>query len=198
MESILGWLSHYGYTGLFTLLMLGIVGLPIPDETLLVFSGYLMSAGRLRPLPAFLAGFAGTACGISLSYTIGRSLGHRAVLRYGRSLHITEERLHRVHRWFQHTGEWLLTIGYFIPGVRHFTALVAGTSRLEYRRFALFAYPGAALWVSMFLWVGYLVGENWRAAMELVHRYTLAFAAVLAVLAAAFWWTRKRRRPVPH
>jgi membrane protein DedA with SNARE-associated domain len=193
MEAILGWLSHYGYAGLFALLLLGIVGLPIPDETLLVFSGYLISTGRLHALPAFLAGFTGSMCGISLSYTIGRSLGHRVVIRYGRVLHITEERLDRVHRWFARVGEWLLTIGYFIPGVRHFTALVAGTSELEYKRFALFAYTGAALWVSTFLMVGYLVGENWREALELVHRYTLAFAAVLVLMAAALWWLRKRR-----
>jgi membrane protein DedA with SNARE-associated domain len=198
MESILAWLSHYGYAGLFGLLLLGIVGLPVPDETLLVFSGYLISTGRMHPVPAFLAGVAGSMCGISLSYTIGRSLGHAMVIRYGRFLHITEERLERVHRWFERVGEWLLTIGYFIPGVRHFTALVAGTSRLEYRKFALFAYSGAVLWVSTFLLVGYFVGENWRAALELVHRYTLAFAAVLAIAAAALWWIRKRRRSVWH
>jgi membrane protein DedA with SNARE-associated domain len=193
MESILGWLSHYGYAGLFALLVLGIVGLPIPDETLLVFSGYLISTGRLHALPALLAGLAGSMCGISLSYSIGRSLGRSMVVRYGRFLHITEERLNRVHRWFERVGEWLLTIGYFIPGVRHFTALVAGTSGLQYRRFALFAYPGAALWVSTFLSVGYFVGENWRSAMQLVHRYTLAFAAALFIGAAAVWWIRKHR-----
>ena len=198
MESILGWLSHYGYAGLFALLVLGIVGLPIPDETLLVFSGYLISTGRLHPLPAFLAAVAGSICGISLSYLIGRSLGRLAVVRYGRFLHITEQRLDRVHRWFARVGDWLLAIGYFIPGVRHFTALVAGTSRLEYRKFALFAYPGAALWVSTFLLIGYLVGENWRAVTQLVERYSLASTILLVLVAALIWWIRKRRPPVQH
>ena len=194
MESVIGWLSHYGYAGLFTLLLLGIVGLPIPDETLLVFSGYLISAGRLRPLPAFLAGFAGSMGGISLSYTIGRTLGRPFVLRYGRFFHITETRVERVHRWFQRVGEWLLTIGYFIPGVRHFTALVAGMSELEYRTFALFAYAGAAIWVGTFLSIGYFVGENWRAAISLVQRYTLVSVAAAAMVAAALWWNRRRQR----
>jgi membrane protein DedA with SNARE-associated domain len=192
MESILVWLSHYGYAGLFALLVLGIVGLPIPDETLLVFSGYLISTGRLHVLPAFLVALGGSMCGISLSYLLGRSLGHSIVLRYGRFLHITQERLERVHRWFERVGEWLLTIGYFIPGVRHFTALVAGTSQLQYARFALFAYAGAVLWVSTFLAIGYFVGENWRAAVQLVHRYTLAFAALLAIAAALAWWVRRQ------
>jgi membrane protein DedA with SNARE-associated domain len=193
MESLLGWLAHYGYAGLFGLLVLGIVGLPIPDETLLVFSGYLIFRGRLQAVPAFLAALGGSVCGISLSYTIGRTLGHPFVLRYGRFLHLTEARMERVHGWFHRLGNWLLMLGYFIPGVRHFTALVAGTSELEYGTFAGFAYPGAAIWASTFLLIGYLLGENWRAAISLIHRYTLAFAGVLVAAAVVAWWVKKRR-----
>jgi len=193
MESLLGWLSHYGYAGLFALLVLGIVGLPVPDETLLVFSGYLISQGRLHPLLTFLAGFGGSICGISLSYTIGRTLGHPFVRRYGRYVHLTETRVELVHRWFQRVGNWLLAIGYFIPGVRHFTALIAGMSELEYAAFARFAYAGAAIWVAAFLLLGYFVGEHWREAISLVHRYTLAFAAVLVAVALLVWWIRRRR-----
>ena len=136
MDTILAWLSHYGYAGLFGLLVFGFVGLPVPDETLLIFSGYLISKGRLHPGFTFLAGFAGSVCGISLSYTIGRTLGHGFVRRYGRYVRITQVRIERVHGWFLRTGEWLLTIGYFIPGVRHLAAFVAGMSNLEYPRFA--------------------------------------------------------------
>jgi membrane protein DedA with SNARE-associated domain len=109
-------------------------------------------------------------------------------------VHITQARLDRVHAWFHRIGDWLLMVGYFIPGVRHFTALVAGMSKLEYRTFAGFAYAGAAIWVATFLSIGYFVGENWRAALALVHRYTLAFAATLVLAAALVWWLRRLRR----
>lgn len=193
MDAVLGWLSQYGYAGLFGLLMFGIVGLPVPDETLLVFSGYLISQGRFSPLLTFLAAFTGSVCGISLSYTIGRTLGNPFVLRYGKYLHVTEVRLGRVRRWFQHIGEWLLMAGYFIPGVRHFTALVAGMSKLQYRTFAIFAYTGAAIWVSVFLSIGYFVGENWQAVMAIVHRFTLASITLAMLVIVLVWWLRKRR-----
>ena len=54
--------------GDFFLLVLGIVGLPVPDETLLTFSGYLVYQGHLSLPLTFLSGFAGSACGITLSY----------------------------------------------------------------------------------------------------------------------------------
>src|SRR3954447_10892864 len=116
MEPLIEWLSQYGYVGLFALLMLGIAGLPVPDETLLVLSGYLISAGRLHPSWTFLSGFAGAASGISLSYWLGRTLGHKAVGRYGKYIHLTAARVDIVQCWFQRIGNWLLSVGYFIPG----------------------------------------------------------------------------------
>jgi len=193
MEGLLAWLAHYGYPGLFVLLILGIVGLPIPDETLLVFSGYLIASGRLNPLGTYVSALAGSICGISLSYFIGRTAGHTLILRYGKHLHITQERLNRVHRWFERAGDWLLAFGYFIPGVRHFTALVAGMSELEYPRFAAFAYTGAAVWVGVFLAIGYVVGEEWQSAIAFVHRYTLVAVMIAIPAALIIWFVRTRR-----
>lgn len=193
MESVLAWVSHYGYAGLFGLLLLGILGLPIPDETLLIFSGYLIYRGRFQPALTFVTGFSGSCCGISLSYIIGRTLGYGFVHRYGRHLRITEARIDRIKGWFHRIGDWLLTIGYFVPGVRHFTALVAGLSHLEYRTFAAFAYSGAAIWVATFLTIGYFVGEAWQSASKLAERYVLLIALAGAALAAIVWWIRQRR-----
>src|SRR5882672_3710500 len=64
------WISAYRYLEVFVLLMLGIVGLPIPDETLLVFTGYLIFRGKLHPTGVFVAAFSGSASGISISYLL--------------------------------------------------------------------------------------------------------------------------------
>jgi membrane protein DedA with SNARE-associated domain len=191
MESLSQWISQHGYPGLFILLVLGIVGLPVPDETLLVFSGYLIAKGRWHPLLAFAWAFGGSVCGISISYVLGRTLGHAAVERYGRYSHLTPAKIERVHQWFRRFGNWLLSAGYFIPGVRHFTALVAGMSGLEFRIFAPYAYFGAAVWVAFFLSLGYWFGENWRTIVLLLHRFTLPAIAVLCVVATILWVLRR-------
>ena len=116
MDDILHWLSQFGYIGLFAALVFGIAGLPIPDETLLVFFGYLVSRGKMHPALTWLTALAGSMGGISLSYTIGRVVGYRFVHRYGRYVHLTDERLRQIQQWFDRIGHWLLTIGYFLPG----------------------------------------------------------------------------------
>jgi membrane protein DedA with SNARE-associated domain len=194
MEFILDWISQYGYVAIFGLLMLGIVGLPIPDETLLVFCGYLISKGRLHPAATVVTAFLGSAAGITCSYIIGRTLGLGFVHKYGSYVHLTQGRIDRVHAWFDRIGHWALFVGYYIAGVRHFTAIVAGTSCLELRSFAAYAYTGAFVWVCSFLGLGYFFGEHWREASEIIERNLLIVSAVVVFIAVGYIVYRRRKR----
>src|SRR3974377_1800184 len=140
---VLAWITQYGYAAIFLLLVFGIVGLPVPDETLLTFTGYLIFKGHLSPPLAFASALAGSASGITVSYTLGRIFGMALLHRFGKYLHLTPERLARAHEWFERIGHWALTFGYFIPGVRHLTAYVAGSAALEWPPFGASAYSGA-------------------------------------------------------
>ncbi len=194
-QQVLAWISQYGYLAIFSLLVLGIAGLPVPDETLLTFTGYLVYAGHLSLPPAYLAAFCGSACGITLSYLLGRWFGLGLIHRYGRYLRIRQDHVDRAHAWFRRAGHWSLTFGYFIPGVRHFTAYAAGMSELEAPQFCLFAYAGAALWAATFLSLGYFLGERWHAVQQNLDRYLLRITLGAAILIAAWlvwYWLRRR------
>ena len=194
MESILHWVATYGYAAIFLLLVSGIVGLPVPEETLLVYSGYLIFKGTLDPVATLATATLGSWCGITCSYGIGRTLGIGVVHKCGRWLHVTEEDIGRVHDWFKRIGHWALFVGYYIPGVRHFTAIVAGTSLLEYRSFALFAYSGGVLWVGLFLSLGYFFGDQWQRAYETIHHHLTIAAIVAAALLGVYLLIRFCRR----
>jgi membrane protein DedA with SNARE-associated domain len=161
METAIAWVVQHGYAGIFFALMLGIVGLPIPDETVLVFTGYLISQDRLAALPSLVCALLGSVCGITVSYAIGRTFGLYLVQTFGRYVHVSHERLNRAHRWFQRMGRWSLALGYYVPGVRHLTAYVAGAAGLEFPTFALFAYSGGLIWSVTFIAIGYVGGRGW-------------------------------------
>jgi membrane protein DedA with SNARE-associated domain len=193
-QAIASWLSAFGAPALFALLALGVVGLPVPDEPLLALAGVLIGQGRLRPATAAVAAIGGAMTGITLSYALGRFAGLPLLLRYGSRLHVDTAVVTRVGTWFQRAGKWLLTGGYFIPGVRHVTAIVAGASKLPVGTFMAFAYAGAILWVSCFLTIGYVLGDEWRGLVADLHRHLLVACVVVVAVAGGYTYWKVRRR----
>lgn len=188
METLHHLIAHYGYFGIFTLLMFGIVGLPVPDETLLALSGFLVYNGELHIVPTFIAAYLGSITGISISYAIGSTFGHHILIKYGHYIHITEARLQKAHDWFEKIGRWALLIGYFIPGLRHIVAILAGASELQMWEFALFSYTGGFIWTATFISLGYFFGSQWKNVLyPLDHRIILISIAVLLILLVIYF-----------
>jgi membrane protein DedA with SNARE-associated domain len=195
VEHVSQFLSQYGYFAIFALLMLGIVGPLIPDDTILVLSGIAAHEGRLELGTTIAVAFAGSLCGISVSYAIGRTGAIYALRRIPILDRQIVAHLPHVERWFEQYGKWTLFFGYFIAGVRHFTAVAAGMSKLRLRTFALYAYPGGLIWVISFVSIGYYLGEGWRVIAHRLNFSATAIAAAVVVVAALVWWAR-RRRPI--
>ena len=197
MESIPFWLAHYGYAGLAVLLTLGIIGLPIPDETLLAFAGHLIAKGKLALIPTIGTAFLGSVCGITISYALGRWARHYFIGKSHRILRIDVERLEKVQDWFAHRGRLLLFFGYFVPGVRHVTAFVAGSSRLHMAIFGLFAYTGALFWSVSFIILGYFLQEGWRHLSVTMHKITIVGGLVSVVASLMVFLLRRRQCSAP-
>jgi membrane protein DedA with SNARE-associated domain len=196
-KTIFHWVGEYGYAGIVALLMLGIVGLPVPDETLLTFSGYLVFKHKFHAVPAMTAALAGSICGITLSYFLGRKFGYPLIHRYGRYIHISDRQLNRTHQWLEHTGGWSLTFGYFFPGIRHITAYIAGTTELGMPAFAVHAYSGAFLWCGTFIFAGYWMGDGWSRISHQLHSYALLLMLIAAAAVVLYFLTRRLREPKP-
>jgi membrane protein DedA with SNARE-associated domain len=181
METILVWIHNYEYPGIVVLLMLGIVGLPLPDETLLLFVGYLSFKGELSMPLSLLSAVLGSACGITISYGLGHLLGSRVPTTLGPWLHISETHFLTAQRWARQWGAYGLLVAYFIPGLRHVGALTLGAAGLRYPTFAVFAYTGAVVWSTTFITAGYLLGEEWVTSSVALHQ-TFRYIGIGAVV----------------
>lgn len=171
---------------LFGLLALGIIGLPIPDETLMTFVGSLTAFGHLSFGSSVAVSFAGSMSGMLISYWIGRRVGKPFLDRFGKWFHLTPARLARAEKWFQKYGVWAIFFGYFVPGVRHLTCYLAGMSGMRFWRYLVFSGSGAIVWCFTFITLGRIIGRNWESVMDLVHLYLgRGLAVALAVILLA-------------
>src|SRR4051794_17159238 len=161
----------------------------------MAFTGYLIFKGKLSFVPAFLAAFLGSITGITISYWLGRKLGLPLVHRYGRYVHFGQKELDRVHNWFHRIGRWTLTFGYWIPGVRHFTAYIAGTTDMPFHEFMAFAYSGAFVWCLAFIWLGYIFGDRWDWMLERMHENILYVSIAAGVCIVLYLLYRKFFKP---
>lgn len=195
-EALSLWLIEYGSLALFVLLALGIICVPIPEDTLMIFTGILINQGYLPAGRAYLAACLGSICGISTSYFLGHKVGDVIIKKYGGYFGLTQARMERVHWWFERFGGIFLVIGYFIPGLRHLTGLFAGFSAMEYKHFVCYAYPGAIAWVSLMLSIGFFFGHCCEGVIEIFENNIEIVIPILALffLIYLFFKFRKKKK----
>jgi membrane-associated protein len=192
-QGILALITQYGYAALFLCLFLGIAGLPINDESLVMLAGLTAARGLLSPVPAFLVTYAGVLCGMNIGFVLGRFLGSGLLdwlcARSPRMQHHVE----RARGWIAGRGPLFIWVTYYIPGVRHVVPYLLGIGNMAYWRFALVAFSGALIWTSIFYAVGYVVGDNLDQVALMLHRYGLYAGVAAAIIAAAVWAVRRRK-----
>lgn len=180
--------AEHGYAALALALATGLIGLPVPDEVLLTFAGFLTWQGTVRLPETAAAAFIGSCSGITLSYLVGRGVFRPLADRWFRRA--TEgRRLSFARQWLHRYGGWALFFAYFMPGIRHVAAYAAGIGKMGYGWFARWAYTGAAFWVAAFLLLGRFLGPRWHAVDRWVHGIQAwVTAAAFLILALAVWW----------
>jgi membrane protein DedA with SNARE-associated domain len=155
MPDLSGLLEHWGYLGIFTVVVLGNLGLPVPEESVLALAGYLVHEGQMR-LPLTLAvGIVSAAVGDNVGYWIGRRLGRPAIERYGAHVGITHGRVERIAGFVTRYGAPGVFAARFLPGVRVMAGPLAGAGGLPALHFLAANLLGAIVYVPCAVGIGY-------------------------------------------
>jgi membrane protein DedA with SNARE-associated domain len=178
-------LDRYGYLAVGGFVLLEDFGVPTPGETILIAAAVYAGAGKLSIVVVVLIAWVAAVLGDNIGYAIGAFGGRRLVVRYGRYVMITEERLDKAGAFFERHGGKVVVVARFIEGLRQVNGIVAGTSAMTWRRFLAFNTVGAALWVGTWSAVGYFAGDHIGAIYQQVTRYSLYVAIGIAVVLLA-------------
>lgn len=199
LNSLAPLLDHWGYFAVGGLLFLEDFGVPVPGETILIAASVYAGAGRLNIAAVALVGFVAAVLGDNVGYAVGRFGGRALVLRFGRFVFLTEERLDKAEAFFTRHGGKIVTVARFIEGLRQANGIIAGISRMPWPRFLVFNALGAALWVGCWAAVGYLAGNHIATIYNQVNNYALYVlgAAVALVIGLIVRRVIRRRRAQP-
>lgn len=184
---------QYGYWAVAAALLLENSGVPVPGESILLLASFLAYSEQALRLPwiilvATIAATLGDNLGFALGYYGGRPL----LLRYQNLFRIKQATLVRGEELFARYGSMTIFFARFVFGMRIIAGPMAGVLRMSWRKFLIFNFLGAAVWVSTISAIGYLFGRHWDRLQEGLKRFDVAvFIAVL--LAAVYLWWRNRR-----
>jgi len=183
-------IAAWGYGAIGGVVFLGNMGIPVPEESVLLIAGYLAGRGRLS-LPAVIAvGVLSAILGDNLGYWLGRHSGRPLLLRYGR---VSETGLLRAEQLVARYGHWAVFWGRFIAGLRFLAGPLAGIARMPFRRFFLANTAGALVFVPVVTIVGSRVERPLRALLVMVERVELVVLLGGFLLVAGLAWCMWRR-----
>lgn len=185
--------TQVGYPALAALVFGESAGLPLPGETALLTAGGLAAAGHLA-LPIVVAVAASAAiAGDTVGYWLGRRGGRAFLMRDGLLADHRRHAVRRADRFFERYGTATVFCGRWIPGVRVVAAVMAGATRMRWRRFAVANATGALAWAATVATLAATLGPAGAGALA------IGGLALAALGAAVGWWRHRRatRRSLP-
>ena len=199
VESIQALVSQWGYLGILVFVLLGNLGLPVPEESVLWVAGYLVWQGGFQLPLVLLVGIVSAVAGDSLGYWVGRRYGQPVVVRYGLWARLTPPRLETMRRFVQRYGPFAVFLARFVIGLRFLAGPLAGSLDLPWRSFLIANVLGALVYVPIMVGMGYAMGVGlggyvepiWRAALH-AQQSLLLGAALIGLLYLGFRALQRR------
>jgi membrane protein DedA with SNARE-associated domain len=198
LESLRHWIEQIilslGYPGIALIMLAENLFPPIPSEFVLPFAGFLVAGGQMSFVGVVAAGTLGSVVGAVILYFFGLWAGEPVlrylVRRYGRWWLLSEADLDRTIQFFERRGEVVVFFARVVPIFRSLISLPAGMSRMPFGKFLLLTTLGSAIWSTILVWAGVLLGANWEQILGFISRYQ-RLIVVAAVLAAAVFVGRR-------
>lgn len=199
VAGIMRFAADHTYATLIVVLLIeeGGVPLPVPGDTIILYAGYRVAQGEINPLLAGLCIVLATLVGSSVLYWLARVGGHRLVYKYGKYVHLDEQKLKRMECWLHEHQFAAIVLGRLVPGLRTAVTVVAGIFEVRYSAFLLYTALSAVIWAAIYLSAGAYLGHEYEMlatyAVSLLGRPLVRGGLALAALVAGLWLLWRRR-----
>jgi membrane protein DedA with SNARE-associated domain len=163
---------------------------PLPSEVVIPPAAHLAYTGQI-PLSLagiVIAGTIGSWIGATAMYWAARLAGRPLVMRYGRYVFISAEKVEGAERWAAHYGSMGIFISRLLPVVRHLIGIPAGIVRMDYLKFSIYTLLGSAVWCTVLCWIGIKMGQDEKLMEGQLHRVSLWLAGAMLVLGGIYYF----------
>ncbi len=194
-------ITDLGYPGIFGLMILEGMLLPIPSEVVMLFGGFLVYEGKLPGyigMPGWfillIVGSVGNLVGALIAYYIGKYGGKPVIIRYGKYVLLDKGAADRITDWFYKYGPPSVFLTRLVPVFRTFVSIPAGIASMNRTKFSGYTIAGMLIWDSLLIYLGMQLGPNWQTILSDFDKYTYAAVALAIAVLLYFGYRILRRR----
>ena len=192
-ETVIYIMDSFGYLGLCFLIALENLFPPIPSEAILPFAGFMTTYTRMTVVGSIIFATLGSCIGAIILYWLGtilmpqnlnRLFGDKRVKRLGFKQNDVEKTI----KWFEKCGKKAVLFGRCVPIIRSLISIPAGMTKMKFSIFFLYTIIGSAIWNTVLIYFGALLGASWGEVMVYVGKYSEIIQIILIVAVAVYLW----------
>lgn len=168
---------------------------PAPCDSILIFTGSLVSFGTIGFIPLLLSSTAGSVVGFLIMFYVGRNL-QTIVYKKEKLKFISKNRIKKVQGWFNKYGYWIIAVNRFLTGTRAVISVFAGMSKLDPIKTTLLCALGSLIWNSILISLGLIFADNLEEIFRYLELYGIIILPIILFVALVIiiYSLRKRRK----
>ena len=186
MEQIItDFISKWGYTAIFILILLENVLPVVPSEIILTFAGLLSVKSHLSIWTLLIIATIASFIGLLILYYICRLISeeklYRFVDRHGKWMKLKSKDLKRANDWFKRYGAWAVFLCRFVPVLRVLITIPAGINRMNVIQFTTLSLIGTTIWNIALIFLGSMLSNSFDTLMNGLHTYSYIMYVIIAI-----------------
>ena len=202
-QTIISLMEQFGYFGVFLLIALENIFPPIPSEVILTFGGFMTTYTSLNVPLVIVFATLGSLLGALVLYFIGKILNKERLIKIvngkiGKVLRLKASDIEKADKWFDTKGQLTVFFCRFIPIVRSLISIPAGMSEMPMKKFLLYTIAGSAIWNTVLVVLGSIMGDNWNSIVSFMDNYSYIALIILVILFVVaviyFYYKRSQKR----
>jgi membrane-associated protein len=193
LGAVVEFIQQHGYLALFLSFYVCLLGLPIPNEVLVMTGGLLAATDYFHPVLTFLIVYVTVILNATILYWVGNSCGNRIICKLEKVERLNKK-LNKASSLIHRYGSFAAAICYLLPIVRHLIPFLMGTYRISYHTFARFSYISGFVWTLAL----FLIGNFFSTKIDLIGKNLYVVGASILLLLCGMLVVVKMKKLLSH
>lgn len=186
-------IEQYGLISIFLIVMLEYANFPLPSEIVLPLVGVMIAKGNVSFIVALVVSIIGGLVGSIINYIIGLYFGKPVLKCIANKYPKMQKSVSSSMWWLDRYGKLSVMLARVVPVARTVISIPAGMGRMKLSVFTFYSCIGIAVWNTVLIYLGYILGDNLAHITYVMKNYSLIVVLVIGIALIGYYIKRSKK-----